>query len=118
MAEIKLVWDKKMLLMRKKRFAEAQNYIDNTCVEKMTPFVPVALPRFRNAGKLRDSASIPTPGKIVYTSPKSRSDYYSTVNHRHGGNPQASRLWFEVMKKRSAGQILRGTAKVLGGKKG
>lgn len=117
MAEIKLVWDRKAMMQRKKRFAEAQEYVDQECVKQMTPYVPVALPRFRNAGKLRDSAAIPEPGVIEYTSPKSRSDYYSTVNHKHGGNPNATRLWFETMKHFHAKKILTGTVRILGGKR-
>lgn len=111
-----LVWDKAALRLRQKRFEQAQSYIDRQCVEKMTPYVPVGLPRFRNSGRLRDSVRIAEPGRIVYTAPFARHDYYSTVNHEHGGNPQAQRLWFEVMKKKHGGAILRGAADVMGGK--
>ncbi|MBQ8123430.1 MAG: hypothetical protein IJ170_09010 [Ruminococcus sp.] len=119
MAEIKLVWDKRSMRQRKKRFAAAQDYVDEQCVEKMTPYVPVALASYRNAGKLRDSAAIQEPGVIVFTAPKARSDYYAIKNHKppHGGNPNGTRLWFETMKHYHARKILSGTIKVLGGKR-
>ncbi len=118
MAEVKLVWDKRSMIQRKKHFAAAQDYVDEQCVEKMTPYVPVALPRYSNAGKLRDSAAIQKPGVIVYTAPKARSDYYAIKNHKppHGGNPNGTRLWFEVMKKTHRQAILRGAAAIAGGK--
>ena len=119
MAEIKLVWDKRSMRQRKKCFAAAQDYVDEQCVEKMTPYVPVALASYRNAGKLRDSAAIQEPGVIVFTAPKARSDYYAIKNHKppHGGNPNGTRLWFETMKHYHARKILSGTIKVLGGKR-
>ena len=119
MAEVKLVWDKRSMRQRKKRFAAAQDYVDEQCAEKMTPYVPVALPSYKNAGKLRDSAAIQEPGVIVFTAPKARSDYYAIKNHKppHGGNPNGTRLWFETMKHFHARKILSGTIKVLGGKK-
>lgn len=119
MAEMKLVWDKRSMRQRKKRFAAAQDYVDEQCVEKMTPYVPVALASYRNAGKLRDSAAIQEPGVIVFTAPKARSDYYAIKNHKppHGGNPNGTRLWFETMKHYHARKILSGTIKVLGGKR-
>ena len=106
---LKWVGDK----FRKKKFAEVQNYIDSTCLERMTEFVPVALPKYKNAGKLRDSAEIPEPGVIIYTSPFAKSDYYAEKNHKRGGNPKATRMWFETMKRRYKNEILEGAAQKL-----
>lgn len=106
--------DSRAMKHREERFGQAQKYIDSECIKLMTPFVPVALPYYKNAGKLRDSVENPEPGVIVYMAPKARHDYTSTVNHAHGGNPQAQRLWFEVMKAHYATAILKGTAKILG----
>ncbi len=78
----------------------------------MDPYVPVAKKSYRNAGKLRKSVTISSPGKIEYTAPFSRHDYYSPVDHTHGGNPNAKRLWFEVMKTNHKEQILRGAAAI------
>lgn len=111
-----LIWNKAALKVRKKRFEIAQNYVDRQCLEKMIPYVPVALPRYRNSGKLRDSGRISKPGKIVFTAPKARHGYYSTVNHKRGGNPNATRLWFETMKTKHVREILHGTSLIVGGR--
>lgn len=113
---VKFKWSKDFFKIRAQKFKEAQDYVDSECVKRMEPYVPVARKRFRNAGRLRDSVKIAEPGKIVYTARFSRSDYYSTKNHKHGGNPNAQRLWFEVMKRESGAQILRGAAAIAGGK--
>lgn len=114
----KLVWNKCFVPARRLRFKKAQDYIDRQCVELMTPYVPVGLPKYRNSGKLRDSVQIRSPGEVVYTAPFAKSDYYAVKNHTspHGGNPKGSRLWFEVMKSRHGGEILRGAARITGGK--
>lgn len=117
-ASCALVWNKSEISKLNKRLADAQTYIDTQCVEKMTPFVPVGKPRFHHSGRLRDSVSIKEPGCIIYTAPFAKHDYYSTVNHAHGGNPQAQRLWFEPMKRQYKGAILRGAAAIAGGRAG
>lgn len=103
---------------RKQRFQRAQAYLDSECLRLMTPIVPVAKKRFDNAGKLRDSGQIAEPGKIIYTAPFARSDYYANKRHKppHGGNPLGERMWFEVMKQRHSATLLRGTAAIIGGK--
>ena len=82
----------------------------------MTPLVPVARSYWHHAGRLRDSVRNPSPGRIEYTAPFARHDYYATVDHRHGGNPAAQRMWFEYMKMRDAPAILRGAAAIAGGR--
>ena len=110
---VSLIWNKSTKKKYEKIFADVQSYIDKTCVQKMTPLVPVGLPRYRNSGRLRDSVRIDEPGKIVYTSPRARHDYYATVNHAHGGNPKAQRMWFEVMKSADGKAILRGASEII-----
>lgn len=113
---MEFVLDRLAMRTRQKRFDEAQDYVDNEALVQMTPYVPVALPYYHNAGKLRDSGKVQEPGVIVYTAPHARKDYYAEVNHAHGGNPQATRLWFETMKHYHAKQILKGAAKIIGGR--
>lgn len=114
MMTVKLIYEKAAEHRRKKRLEKAQDYIDSECIKRMEPFVPVGLPRFYHSGKLRDSAAVKSPGELTYTAPFAKNDYYATVDHTHGGNPRAQRLWFEVMKRESLADILNGTAKILG----
>lgn len=114
---VRLIWNYAALSKRKKRFEVAQNYIDSECLRLMLPYVPVGLSRYRNTGALRSSAKIYSPGIIVFTSRFARHDYYNKrVDHRHGGNPNATALWFEPMKAKHGKSILRGTAAIVGGK--
>lgn len=114
---VKLVLNKSSIKDRKKRLEDAQDYVDKKSLELMTLYVPVGLPRYKNSGKLRDSGKVASRGKIVYTAPKARGDYYNkTINHRHGGNPNATALWLETMKSKHKQAILRGAAKIAGGK--
>ena len=106
--KLKVEWNKNFKRNKKKMFSEMQDYIDKECIKRRTPFVPVALPKYENAGKLRDSAKISEPGKIVFTARFAKRDYYAHKNHQRGGNPNAQRLWFEVMKKTDGEAILRG----------
>ena len=113
----KLVFNKSSIKDRKKRLEDAQDYVDKKSLELMTLYVPVGLPRYKNSGKLRDSGKVAGRGKIVYTAPKARGDYYNkTINHRHGGNPNATALWLETMKSKHKQAILRGAAAIAGGK--
>ncbi len=112
-----LIINKASVKKRQAAMDKAQSYIDSESLRLMTPYVPVGLPRFRNSGKLRDSGKVDSPGVIVYTAPKARSDYYNDkVDHAHGGNPHAQRLWFEVMKAKHCKELLRGACKITGGK--
>lgn len=104
---MELVWNKSALKLRKSKFMAAQNIIDRKCVQYMEEVVPVGLPTYEKSGKLRDSVRIIKPGTIVYTAPKARHDYYAVVNHQRGGNPDAKRMWFEVMKTRHKEDILK-----------
>lgn len=111
--QVKLNWDRDFEKEIQRVISDIQNYVDGQCVERMEKYVPVALPKFTNAGQLRDSVRIAEPGKIIYTSRFARTDYYATKNHQRGGNPNAQRMWFEVMKQNEAVSILKGAATLI-----
>lgn len=111
---VNLVWNTAAQRVRQTRFKQAQNYIDKKAVDYMMPYVPVARPFWHNAGKLRDSARIAEPGRIEFTAPFARHDYNAVVNHRHGGNPNAQRRWFEYMKAKDGQKILMGARRIVG----
>lgn len=113
--DFRFVWAKNFNPKIKRMLKNAQNYVDTQCVEKMTPFVPVAPARFRNSGKLRNSVKIKKAGTITYTAPHSRYVYYATTNHKNGGNTNAKRMWFEVMKTKYRNEILRGLSEITKG---
>lgn len=108
---MQIIWNRAMLALRKRHIAKAQETVDRECIAKMHPYVPVAKPWFANHGKLRRSVKNPEPGVIIYTARFARKDYYATVNHRHGGNPEARRLWFAYMKSKHRHEIGEAAAK-------
>lgn len=113
----KVVINQSKLSERKQRFKVAQDYVDNETLRLMALYTPVGLPKYKNSGALRDSGKVQRPGRIVYTSAFARHDYYNRkVNHKHGGNPNATPLWFETTKKKHGKAILRGAAAIVGGK--
>lgn len=113
---IEFVIDHMSIKRRERLFAKAQDYIDKKCIERMEPYVPVADSRLKNSGRLLSSAGIAEPGHLVFTAPKAKVSYYAKVDHRHGENPRATRLWFRTMKAESAREILRGAAAIVGGR--
>ena len=114
---VRLTWNNETKKQRREKMKAVQNYVDSECLRLMTPYVPVGLPEYEKSGTLRDSGKILYPGKIVYTAKKARHDYYNRkVDHRHGGNPNATPLWFETMKKKHSRAIHRGAAAIAGGK--
>lgn len=104
---VKLQWRKGFKQSNDKMFQDVQERVDKLCVERMTPYVPVAHSKYANAGQLRDTVRIAKPGKIIYTQRFAKRQYYEPYDHSKSGNPKGCRLWFEVMKSESKGLILR-----------
>lgn len=116
---VKMVWNPVFLISQKSRMKAAQQYVDETCVKRMQPYVPVAPSRFKNRGAVLRSVKIQSPGRIVYMTayPKTaKFAYYSRGNHKNGGNPQGRRLWFNVMKRQHLQEIKQGAAEKMGAK--
>lgn len=109
-----LILNQSAMQHRRARFGKAQNYVDKACLEKMRPFVPVALSKYPNAGKLRDSGRIKKRGHIVYEARLAKFGYYAKTNHRHGGNIHGRRRFFEVMKSQYQHEIGMNAAKIIG----
>lgn len=107
------IWNPAALVKRKKALANVHDYIDKAVVEKMTPYVPVALERFPNSGKLRDSVKITQPGTIVYTAPFARQRYYDRKEHPFTANPLGRGFWFEYMKKQHKAEIEAGANEIM-----
>ena len=115
---MRVILNMAQLRRREQNFREAQAYMENEALRLMIPYVPVAKPKWHNAGALRDSGKIAEPGKIVFTNQWAHSNYYNLQHRdfRHGGNPNATALWFETMKSKHGDAILRGTAAIVGGR--
>lgn len=121
-----LVWDSDPA----ERLDKAQRFIDSECLVHMKKYTPklnkILVKSATNGTKIGS-------GHIIYNSPYARYQYYGKVMVSTGGktskkvvakperylkynNPQATRLWFEVMKKKHGTAILRGAAAAAGGR--
>ncbi len=135
--EVDLAWKNTFGRDSTMKFDTAQKFIDSECIRKMVRYTPA-----RNL-ILSKSAVLGTKigsGKIVYNSPYARYQYYGKLmvssitgsawakrgekkiltnkdlQYSTSRHPQAQRLWFEVMKKQHGAAILRGAARIAGGK--
>lgn len=107
------IWNKAAQKRREEALAKAQDYVDRECLKYALEYTPVAKPKYKNAGKLRDSGHIKEPGKIVYDARFARKDYYANKNHQNGGNPKATRMWFEKVKTLHGREILKGATAII-----
>lgn len=86
-------------------FSKAQRYVDTKCIELMEDYVPVAMPRFKNRGKMSRSHKIEKPGVVINTEPEARREYY--IN-KGGAGGKHGKLWLDRMKADRGHEILRG----------
>lgn len=132
-AKVNLVWKQTFSRENTTRFSNVQKFVDSECIRLMVPYTPM-----RN-GILMKNAVLGTKigsGRIFYTSPYARFQYYGKVMvssvtgspfARKGESkvltnkglvystalhPKAQRLWFEAMKAEKKQQILRGAAAI------
>lgn len=129
-----LVWSSSFSSKRTADLNRAQAFIDSECIRQMAKYTP------ERSRTLIRSATIGTKigsGHIVYLDPKARYQYYGklmvssvtgSAYARRGEKKvltdkdlnytkaTARALWFEVMKANHGKAILRGAAKIMGGK--
>lgn len=132
-AKVNLVWKQTFSRENTTRFSNVQKFVDSECIRLMVPYTPM-----RN-GILMKNAVLGTKigsGRIFYTSPYARFQYYGKVMvssvtgspfarkgeskvltnkdlvYSTARHPKAQRLWFEAMKAEKKQQILRGAAAI------
>lgn len=130
----KFKWNPAFENQQNKDFEKAQKYVDSECVRLMVPYTPM------KNGPLYKSAKASTPGKIIQTAPYARYQYYgllmvssktgssyategeskvmtsTPLNYSMARHPQSGKMWFDRMKADKKQVILRGAARMAGGK--
>lgn len=86
-------------------FTKAQSYVDKKCIELMEDYVPIAMPRFKNRGKMSRSHKIEKPGVVINTEPEARREYYTNKGVSRG---KRGKFWLVRMKADRGHEILRG----------
>lgn len=136
-AAVNLAWSNTFGKDRTMKFDTAQKFVDSECIRKMVRYTPARNLILSKAAVLGTKIG---SGRIVITSPYGRYQYYGKLMvsrvtgssyARHGESkvvtnkdlhyskvrhPQAQRLWFETTKSQHGGAILRGAARLAGGK--
>lgn len=88
---------------------KAQFFVDSECLNRMKYLTP------RDTGAMIKSGilgTVPGSGKIEYTSPYARRQYYEN----RGNGKQGGRLWFERMKAQEGNDIRRKAEAIATGK--
>lgn len=134
---MELKWNATFSTRKNKDFSNAQGYIDSECIRLMRPYTPM------KNGILYKSATLGTAigdGEIHQVAPYARYQYYgllmvssktgssyategenkvmtsTPLNYSKARHPQAGKMWFERMKADKKQIILRGAARMAGGK--
>ena len=100
----RMEWDAGLAARLNGNLAEAQKYVDQTCIDRMEPETPFRSGVLRGAAK-RDTVT--GSGLIVQSELYARRQYYE---HKKQSK------WFERMKIDHKDEILRGAKKISGGK--
>lgn len=97
-------WDAGLAARLNGNLAKAQEYVDETCIDRMKPETPFRIGVLRGAAK-RDTVT--GSGLIVQSTPYARRQYYE---HKKQSK------WFERMKNRHKDSIQKGAGKIACGK--
>lgn len=95
-------------MQRNQGFSRAQKFVDSEVLRLSAPYIPL------RTGMLIKSGTLGTQigsGLVRYIAIYSRKQY-----HENKGTGKRGRLWFERMKVDHKQGILRGAAKITGGK--
>lgn len=109
-------WDKNFSSKMSSRYEAAQKYIDVSCLRYCDKYMPFL------TGKMKESGSLGTvigSGHLIYTAPYARYQNYNNTGRGKQGTVKGGlrgRLPFERMKTDKGKLILKGAAKIAGGK--
>lgn len=92
---------------------EAQKFVDREVLRRCSPMVPLQTGALLRSGT--DSTTIGS-GEVRYSTPYARRWYYCPAHFT--GAPMRGNYWFERMKQNGgAAAILRGAARITGGRR-
>ncbi len=93
---------------------KVQKFIDSEVLRRCDPYVPMDTGSLKRSGI---TGTVIGSGKIIYTAPYARKQYYSTHFRHKRANRNGLRgaYWFERMKADQKDDILRGVKRIVGG---
>ncbi len=132
--KITLEWNRNFRSITNDKFQKAQKFVDSECLRLMVPYTP-ALNNMMY--KTATEGTVIGSGKIVYTAPHARYQYYGKLmvssvtgspyakqgekkvltdkdlTYNTFRHPNAGKLWFERMKKDHKSEILKGAKEIM-----
>jgi hypothetical protein len=94
-------------------FNRAQRYVDSEVLRRCAPLVPFQTGMLYKSGEL---GTVIGSGEVSYIAPYAAFQYYKTARTRDYDDHRGA-FWFERMKAKDKGTILRGAARLSGGGK-
>ena len=134
---VRLVWSSTFAQDRSESLDAAQKFVDSECIRKMKRYTPARNLILSKAAVLSTKIG---SGRIVFANPYARFQYYGKVmvssvtgspyarkgeskvltnrdlKYSKLRHPEAQHHWFETMKTQYGEAILRGAARLAGGK--
>lgn len=90
---------------------KVQKYIDSEVIRKMDPYTPLDVGTLKSAPLRQTTLG---SGEIVQQTPYAKRWYYTQANF--SGAPMRGMKWFDRMKESHKRDILKGAAKIAGGR--
>ena len=108
----RLTWNEGFGAKKTRDFTDAQKFVDSEVLRLDAPYMPIQTGMLIKSGQL---GTVPGEGEVNYIAPYAGKQYETRQGRpydaRRGGK------WFERMKADHKDTILRGAAKIAGGKK-
>lgn len=108
-----LKFDKNFRKNTDEKFNKKQKYIDSEVLRLSDPYVPMQSRTLKRSGI---SGTVVGSGKIEYTAPYARKQYYENagmgIEGMNRGGGLRGKMWFERMKADHKKEILRGLKKL------
>lgn len=110
----RLTWNQGFGAQRSARFQNVQSFVDSEVLRYCGPYVPFQTGMLMRSG---DLGTVIGSGEVSYIAPYAHRLYYGVNFHFDtSAHPSAGALWFERAMIDHKADILRGAAKLAGGK--
>lgn len=107
----KLTWNPGFGAQRTHEFDRVQRFVDKEVLRLCAPYIPFETGMLTRSGEL---GTVIGSGKVCYTAPYARRQYYTTAQSRPYDARRGAR-WFERMKIDHLVTLRAGAAKLAGG---
>lgn len=108
-----ITFDPKFKKRTQESFNKKQKYIDSEVLRLSEPYVPIQTGMLKKSGI---SGTVIGSGKVEYTAPYGKKQYYTNAGRgkegMNNGGGLRGKFWFERMKADHKKEILKGLKKI------